>query len=451
MKIGIISLGCPKNLLDSEVLLGTLQKKHTIVEKVENADVVLINTCSFIEQAREESIQTILEIVEMKRTNKIKYIVVCGCLPQKFADDLEREIPDIDAMIGTFTLDKISECIETLDKDKAIKRFLSDQAPEEHYHDSRYFLTAPHAKYIKIAEGCDHRCSFCVIPQLRGHYRSRPLEAIVEEADHLVRAGTKEIILIAQDTSYYGVDLYKRRMLAELLRRIDDIKGLGWLRILYLYPNNIDDELIDVFATSRHVCKYIDMPLQHINDTILKNMRRGITRREIIQLIDKIRARAPGVVLRTSVIVGYPGETYREFDELMKFVAAVRFERLGAFMYSDEKDAHSFSQADKVSDKVKRSRYQDVMLLQQEISRQLNKTLVGKTMDIILDGPSDARPEFYSGRSYMDAPDIDCQVLVKMQPAIKTGDLVEVRIKHGAEYDLEGEFIRQSVQFLGTR
>jgi ribosomal protein S12 methylthiotransferase len=441
MKIGIISLGCPKNLLDSEVLLGSLQKKHTIVDKIEIADVVLINTCSFIEQAREESIQTILEIVELKRTGAIKYIVVCGCLPQKFADDLEREIPSIDAMIGTFTLDKISECIDALGRENTSKRFLSDKEPEDHYHRSRYFLTAPHAKYIKIAEGCDHHCSFCVIPQLRGHYRSRPMEAIVEEAELLVAAGTKEIILIAQDTSYYGVDRYKKKMLAELLRRVENVQGLRWLRVLYLYPNNIDDELIDVIAASPRICKYVDMPLQHINDTILKAMRRNITRGEIVRVIEKIRQKVPKVVLRTSMIVGYPGETYREFDELLKFVETTRFERLGAFLYSDEKDAHSFSEKDKVSDKVKRSRYQDLMLLQQDISRQVNAALIGTTMDVILDGESDAEPEFYSGRSYMDAPDIDCQILVKKQPGIKAGDLIQVKIKRGAEYDLEGEFI----------
>jgi ribosomal protein S12 methylthiotransferase len=445
MKIGIISLGCPKNLLDSEVLLGSLQKRHTIVDKIETADVVLINTCSFIEQAREESIQTILEIVELKRTGAIKYIVVCGCLPQKFADDLEREIPAIDAMIGTFTLDKISECIDSLGRENMSKRFLSDKEPEEHYHSSRYFLTAPHVKYIKIAEGCDHHCSFCVIPQLRGHYRSRPMEAIVEEAEHLVAAGTKEIILIAQDTSYYGVDRYKKKMLAELLRRVDNVKGLRWLRVLYLYPNNVDDELIDVIASSPRICKYVDMPLQHINDTILKTMRRNITRGEIVRLIDKIRQKVPKVVLRTSMIVGYPGETYREFDELLKFVETTRFERLGAFLYSDEKDAHSFFEKDKVSDKVKKSRYQDLMLLQQDISRQVNAALIGTTMDVILDGESDAEPEFYSGRSYMDAPDIDCQILVKKQPGIKAGDMIQVKIKRGFEYDLEGEFIGHSV------
>lgn len=442
MKIGIISLGCPKNLLDSEVLLGTLQKeRHTIVDAIEKADVVLVNTCSFIEQAREESIQVILEVVEMKRAGTIKHIVVCGCLPQKFADDLEREVPDIDAMIGTFTLDKIAECIENLDKTEALQKFISQKDEQEHTYYSRYFLTPVHTKYIKIAEGCDHRCSFCVIPQLRGSYRSRPIEAVLQEARHLVQAGTKEIILIAQDTSYYGVDFYKKRLLAKLLRALDDINGLRWLRVLYLYPNNIDDELIDIIAHSKHMCKYIDIPLQHISDPILKSMRRNITHKEIRTLIDKLRTKIPGVALRTSMIVGYPGETYVEFNELLKFIEETRFERLGAFLYSDEKDAASFLEKKKVSDKVKKSRYQDLMLMQQDISREINEAMVGTTTEVIIDGPSETEKGYYSGRSYMDAPDIDCQILVKKQQGIKVGDIVRVKVKKGFEYDLEGEYL----------
>lgn len=444
MNIGIVSLGCPKNLLDSEILLGLAQKHHVVVSSLVDADVVLINTCSFIEEAREESIQMILELVEMKLAGTIQYIVVCGCLPQKFSKDLEREIPEIDAMIGTFTLHKITECLEKIGKTKKIQKFVvtKDKA-EESYVYERYFLTAQHTKYIKIAEGCDHRCSFCIIPQLRGDFRSRPMDVIVDEARMLIAAGAKELILIAQDTSNYGVDLYKKRMLSGLLGQLNALPGAQWIRVLYLFPNHIDDELLETIRDCEHVCNYIDVPLQHVSDSILKDMRRNTSKSGMKELVARIRRIIPAVTLRTSMIVGYPGETYKEFNELLDFVGDVRFERLGAFMYSDEVDAASYKSAGKkVSDTVKKNRFQDIMLLQQDISRQINESLVGQEMDVLVDGDSATEESFYSGRSYMDAPDIDCQILIKKDDHVKPGDMVRVRIKSGLEYDLVGEIIR---------
>jgi len=326
MNVGIISLGCPKNLIDSEILLGQLGDRYTIVHNPADADVVLINTCSFVEDAREESVQMILELVEMKEQGTIKHIVVCGCLPQKYGDDIEKEIPEIDAMIGTFSLTSITECLENLAQDDAQKKFISQEQDDTYqYNAARYFLTPQHTKYIKIAEGCDHACSFCIIPQLRGSYISRPMEAIVAEARALIAQGTKELVLIAQDTTYYGVDLYKKRMLAELLKQLNALEGCFWIRVLYFYPTQIDDALLTVMAESEHVCKYIDMPIQHVNDRILKCMNRPMTQEWLENLIATIRSMVPGVVIRTSVIVGYPGETYEEFNELLRFIPILHF------------------------------------------------------------------------------------------------------------------------------
>ena len=443
MNIGIVSLGCPKNLLDSEIMLGKLQGGHRIVHNLADADVVLINTCSFIEQAREESIQMILELVEMKKQGTISYIIVCGCLAQKYWRDLESQIPLIDAMVGTFSLDKIVEAVNGLVDKKVTQTFVDTKARAlDNYRASRYFLTPTHTKYLKIAEGCNHTCSFCVIPQLRGPYHSRPLEEIVDEARLLIASGTKELILIAQDTSYYGVDLSKKLLLPELLRRLNALPGVGWIRVLYTYPNNITDELIAVFRDCEHVCKYIDMPIQHSNDTILKNMHRGITRKKMETIIQTVRRAIPDVVLRTSVIVGYPGEGYEEFNELLAFIKQVRFERLGAFMYSDEVDTPAYRQKGKVKRTVIKSRFQDVMLQQQKISRAVNESLIGREFDVLIDGNSETEEGYYSGRTYMDAPDIDCQILVEKQGDVVPGSFVRVRVAKGSEYDLEGNVIR---------
>ena len=438
----MISLGCPKNLVDSEVLLGQLKDRHTIVQSIDEADAMLLNTCSFIGESREESIQTLLQLVDLKRDGNLKHIVVCGCLPQKFSDDLEREVEEIDAMIGTFDLDKISQVVDDLESKNEASSYINDSFSGDFYRvENRLPLTDVHTRYLKISEGCDHTCTFCIIPQMRGKHVSRKIDVLLEEARQMAEQGTKELILIGQDTSYFGIDTDKKKKLPELLRGLNEIEGLEWIRVLYVYPSNVDEELLKTMAECERVCNYIDIPLQHANNEVLSRMRRPMNQTKNRALIEKMRDLVPGVSIRTTFIVGFPGETDEQFEDLYQFVKEMKFDRMGAFKFSDETDAESFDLDGKVDQAVIDERHDRLMLLQQEISKERNEAIIGSELEVLIDGESDD-PSYLSGRTYRDAPEIDCSIFVKNEEnKLSVGDLVKVKVVDATEYDLVGELI----------
>ncbi|MBU1864684.1 MAG: 30S ribosomal protein S12 methylthiotransferase RimO [Candidatus Omnitrophica bacterium] len=441
--IGILSLGCPKNLVDSEVLLGFLEQEgFSISFDVTNCDVALINTCAFVDDACQESLDMIEEVCNLKKEGHVKYVIVCGCLPQRYPEGIDTCREKIDAYIGTGEITQIGTIVRAV---------LNNEKPVEctsptylYSHKSpRFFLTPPFVKYVKIAEGCDHQCSFCVIPHLRGSYRSREIESIVTEVTSLVDQGLREVVLIAQDTSYYGKDRYGQLRFADLLHAISNIKGLTWIRPLYLHPKHITADLVSVYKSNDTICKYIDIPLQHINNDILRSMRRGITREEITDLIHFLRQEIEGVVIRTAFIVGYPGEGYEEFNELLDFIDEMAFERLGAFIYSREDGAHAASLEDTVSETVKKSRFQDIMLLQQKISREKNSQLKNKVFQTLIEGYNEDKPDFFIGRTYMDAPEVDGLIYVKKKRDIEIGNFYPVKVMDTFEYDLVGKIVKK--------
>ncbi|MDN5294211.1 MAG: ribosomal protein methylthiotransferase [Eubacteriales bacterium] len=439
-KIALVSLGCAKNQVDGEVMLGRLEKAgHELVAEPAEADVVIVNTCGFIEAAKEESINTILELAQLKKRG-LKGLVVAGCLAQRYAEELRQEMPEIDALLGTGDLDLVEE---------AVARVLAGDRPQLVGKGSyrlegvaeRVLLNPPHYAYLKIAEGCDNRCSYCAIPMIRGPYRSRPLPDLVAEARLLAEKGVKELILVAQDTTRYGLDLYGRRMLVDLLEALHQVEGLAWIRLLYLYPTHLDEELIAAIGRLPRVCPYFDIPLQHVNDEILRWMNRPITGKQIKSLLAKIREMVPDAVLRTSLIVGFPGETEEQFRELMDFVAAVEFDRLGVFTYSQEENTPAAAMTPQVPEEVKEERYHRLMSLQQEISRRKNRAKVGKELEVMIDGPAEGEEGLFAGRTRGDAPEVDGLVLVRGEN-LAPGDLVQVRVTHAFEYDLMGELLR---------
>lgn len=439
--ISVLSLGCPKNLVDSEVLLGLLEKAGYEVHcDVTRCDVALINTCAFVRDAKEESLAMIEELCQLKASGEIKHIVVCGCLPQRYPEGYGTFMNEVDAYIGTGQIDKIVPVIQSIMSGTKVVE-CSGRTYLYSHASPRFSLTPSFVKYVKIAEGCDHACSFCIIPDIRGSYISRPIESIVSEVANLVHNGLREAIVIAQDTSYYGKDLYGQFRLAELLRRLSDIEELRWIRVFYMYPRHITKDLIAAFTSSPKICNYVDLALQHINDDILKSMRRTITRAEICDIVAMIRSEIPDVVMRTTFIVGYPGETYKEFNELLDFIDCMRFERLGAFMYSKEEGTHAATLKSEVSPEVIKSRFQDVMLLQQRISREKNESLKGRTFTTLLEGRTQDSPGYIIGRTYMDAPDIDGWVYVKERPGLMLGQFYSVTITGYSEYDLYGEVL----------
>ncbi len=451
--IGILSLGCPKNLVDSEILLGYLEREgfHISLD-VTNCDVAILNTCAFIEDAYQESLDMIHELYELKKEGKIKYIIVCGCLPQRYPQGLTELMEAIDAYIGTGEIENIVDIVKrTLERNHCLvigghqtrntsKALYAVSVPKYLYsHQTpRYYLTPSFVKYVKVAEGCNHRCSFCIIPSLRGVYRSRSMDSVIKEVKQLVEEGLREVVLVSQDTSYYGKDISGRLELAELLNELSEINGLKWIRPLYLHPRNVTKELIDVFKSRKNICKYIDIPLQHINNDILKSMRRGVSKREIVELINNIRCQISEVIIRTSFIVGYPGETYERFNELLDFVEEMTFERLGVFLYSPEEGSSASKLKDDVSEEVKKSRFQDLMLLQQKISREKNKNLKNSVFDTLIEGYNEDKSGYFIGRTYMDAPEVDGLVYVEKKDGIEIGEFYPVKIIDSYEYDLIG-------------
>ena len=431
MKIALLNHGCAKNLVDSELMLGLLaQKGHQVTLDEKDADIVIVNTCSFIHDAEKESVQAILQLV-----NDGKKVIVTGCLPQKYKGELKKAIPEISGMIGTSDIKEIVEVVEHVANDKKYVEQIAEK-PEYIYPENieRQQITVGASSYIKIADGCNYHCGYCIIPQLRGEYHSRTIENILEEAKELVAKGVTEIDLIAQDTTSYGIDLYGKQALPRLLEELNKIEGLGWIRIMYAYPSQMSDELIDTIAKLDKVAKYIDLPLQHCNAEILKAMRRPVMDYEV--LIKKIREKIPNVAIRTAFIVGYPGETDEQFNELYEFVKRVKFDKMGVFEYSREKNTVSYSMTEQVPSKIKKQRHRKLMTLQQKISREINESYVGKIIPCIVEGYTDDGVVLM--RSEHDAPEIDGMVYASSDKPVVPGDIENVLIERADEYDLFG-------------
>lgn len=438
IQILFVSLGCDKNLVDSEVMLGLLQDKgYSITNEEKEADVAVINTCCFIHDAKEESIENIIEIGKLKQSAKLKALIVTGCLAQRYKDEIHKELPEVDAILGTTSTESIVEAVEEVLKGKGYDHFEDiDYLPPS--HEKRVITSGTYMGYLKIAEGCNKRCTYCIIPKVRGSFRSVPMEDLVAQARYLVSNGITEICLVAQETTLYGVDLYGEKRLPELLRKLSEIEDLEWIRLLYCYPEEITKELIAEMKDNPKVCHYIDMPLQHCENDVLRRMGRRTTKEEIKQTIEYIRSEIPDIVLRTSLIAGFPGETQGEHKALLEFIDEVEFNRLGVFTYSPEEDTPAASFENQVEESVKEQWRDEIMELQQEISYDLNSTMVGKTLKVIVEGYL-YKEQMYMCRSYMDAPDIDGCVFVASEDELLTGDFIEVTITDFNEYDLIGE------------
>lgn len=441
LKAAIVSLGCSKNLIDSEVMVQSiLNNDYETTNDVQAADIIIINTCGFIESAKQESIDTILEMSEYKNTGNCKVLIASGCMAERYREELMKELPELDAVIGTGDYKSISEVIsKALGGEKVI--LYGHQELVDIDKLPRRISTFGASAYLKIAEGCDNRCSYCIIPSLRGKYRSRKLEDIIEEARELSKSGIKELNVIAQDITRYGIDLYGRYRLSELLKELASIDGIKWIRLLYSYPDEFNDELIAAIAQEEKICKYLDIPIQHASNKILKKMARRSSKEKILDLIEKLRTSMPGIILRTSLIVGFPGETEEDFQELYDFVSEVKFNRLGVFAYSREEDTAAHDMPDQVDEEVKQQRLEKIMLLQKDISEENNRKLIGKTVEVLIEGYSEGE---YFGRSYMDAPEIDGKIYFKSTRQLIPGDFCHVKIKKAYEYDLVGERINES-------
>lgn len=440
MKILFISLGCDKNLVDSEVMLGMLTGKgYEITDDGNEADVVVVNTCCFIGDAKEESIHNILEMAELRKAGDIKALIVTGCLAQRYKEEVQTEIPEVDAIIGTTAIDAIVETLEDVLAGQG-HNHIEDINRTPVYDKSRIVTTGGHYAYLKIAEGCDKRCSYCIIPKVRGNYRSIPMESLLAEARKLVEFGAKELILVAQETTLYGKDLYGEKSLPRLLHELCKIDGLYWIRILYCYPEEITDELIETIRTEEKVCHYLDIPIQHASDNILKRMGRRTNQAELRDMIARLRERIPDICLRTTLITGFPGETQEDHEELMAFVDEMEFDRLGVFTYSAEEDTPAAEFEDQIEEEIKKDRQAEIMELQQEIAFEKAENAVGRTVLAMIEGrlPDE---NAYAARTYMDAPNVDGLVFVQTSRELMTGDFVKVKITGSYEYDLIGEIV----------
>lgn len=435
----MMSLGCPKTLVDSETILGKLPApQYALVPSVTDCDIALLNTCAFIHDAQEESVNRILELIELKKEKRIRAIIVMGCLVQRYPRELQQELKEVDAFIGSGDYHKIPEIVGQVFQGERIisvaqPGYLSTSG------EARVALTPRHYRYVKISEGCDHICAFCTIPSFRGKHRSRTIADIRTETSRLITEGAKEIILTGQDTTFYGKDLEGRFLMPDLIRALDDLPGLAWLRILYAYPSCIPPEMIAAMKDAKHVCHYLDMPLQHASDAMLAAMRRGITKRRTYDLIRRFRDAMPDLAIRTTFIVGFPGETDEDFEELLAFMRENRFERLGIFTYSQEEGTAAAGMPGQVEDAVKRERLDIAMRLQQEISREKNEDYLNRTLDVLIDGPDEHEPHLWAGRTYMDAPEVDGNVFVESREHLQVGRIYPVRILKTKEYDLVGK------------
>lgn len=440
MNILFISLGCDKNLVDSEVMLGLLDKKgYQIVDSEEDADIIVVNTCCFIHDAKEESIQTILEMAEYKKEGKLKALIVTGCLAQRYQQEIIDEIPEVDAVLGTTSYDHIVEAVEeALAGNGHVVLEDVDALPD--VKEKRLVTTGGHYAYMKIAEGCDKHCTYCIIPKLRGNYRSVPIEKLLAEAKDLADQGVKELILVAQETTVYGKDLYGEKSLHKLLRELCKISGIQWIRILYCYPEEIYDELIQTIKEEKKVCHYLDLPIQHASDAVLKRMGRRTSKAQLVEIIEKLRKEIPDISLRTTLITGFPGETQEQHEELKDFVDEMEFDRLGVFTYSPEEDTPAATMTEQIPEEVKEERQAELMELQQEIAFDLAEDMVGREVLVMIEGKV-ADENAYVGRTYKDAPNVDGLIFINTDEELMSGDFARVRVTGALEYDLIGELI----------
>lgn len=440
MKLLFISLGCDKNLVDSEFMIGMLtQEGIELTDNEEDADIIIVNSCCFIGDAKEESINTILEMAEYRKHGKCKSLIVTGCLAQRYQDEVLKEIPEVDAILGTNSYDSIFEAVkETLDHHKYQNLHTLEGLPS--LNTKRVVTTGGHFAYLKISEGCNKNCTYCVIPSVRGRYRSVPMEELAAQARELVAGGVKELILVAQETTLYGVDLYGKKSLHLLLDELNKIDGLFWIRIMYCYPEEIYEELIDSIIRNKKVCHYLDLPIQHCNDDILKRMNRKTTKQDIIDMANHLRDRIPDITLRTTLICGFPGETEEAHEELMQFVNDMEFDRLGAFTYSPEEGTRAFDMPNQIDEETKAEWQADVMELQEEVIFDKNKTLKGMETYAFIEGRV-ADENAYIGRTYRDAPNVDGYIFINTDEELMTGDIVKVKVVGAYEYDLIGEIL----------
>ena len=440
MNILFISLGCDKNLVDSEVMLGLLDKKgYQIVDSEEDADIIVVNTCCFIHDAKEESIQTILEMAEYKKEGKLKALIVTGCLAQRYQQEIIDEIPEVDAVLGTTSYDHIVEAVEeALAGNGHVVLEDVDALPD--VKEKRLVTTGGHYAYMKIAEGCDKHCTYCIIPKLRGNYRSVPMEKLLAEAKDLADQGVKELILVAQETTVYGKDLYGEKSLHKLLCELCKISGIQWIRILYCYPEEIYDELIQTIKEENKVCHYLDLPIQHASDAVLKRMGRRTSKAQLVEIIEKLRKEIPDISLRTTLITGFPGETQEQHEELKDFVDEMEFDRLGVFTYSPEEDTPAATMTEQIPEEVKEDRQAELMELQQEIAFDLAEDMVGREVLVMIEGKV-ADENAYVGRTYKDAPNVDGLIFINTDEELMSGDFARVRVTGALEYDLIGELI----------
>lgn len=439
LKIALESLGCSKNLMDAEIMTGILKEKgYEFVEEFDEVDIIIVNTCGFIRDAKQESIDTIVELSQLKEVGKLKYLIVTGCLAQRYADELLEEIPEIDAIVGTGNFMNISEIIDRLESEKNVTEignieFAFDETLP------RYVSTPEHMAYLKIGEGCSNHCTYCIIPKLRGKYRSRKIEDIVEEAKTLAAEGAKELVVIAQDTTRYGEDLYGEAKLAELLEELAGIEGIKWIRIMYSYPESITEKLIDVIAAHDNICSYFDMPIQHASNRVLKRMNRRTSKEDIRSKVEMIRSKIPDAVIRTTVIVGFPGETEEDLEELIEFMKEIKFDRLGAFAYSREEDTPADRMDGHMDEEIKEERRDRVMMVQQAISEEINQKREDKLFEVLIE--EEAEDGVYVGRTQGDAEEIDSVVYVNSEEELEIGSFVNVYITEAMEYDLIGDVV----------
>lgn len=440
MNVLFVSLGCDKNLVDTEVMLGLLASKgHQMVDSEEIADVIVVNTCCFIHDAKEESVQAILEMAEYKKEGRLKALIVTGCLAQRYKQEILDEIEEVDAVLGTTSYDKILEAIdEALEGHKMIE--MEDLQALPVVDTKRLVTTGGHFAYLKIAEGCDKHCTYCIIPKIRGNFRSVPMEQLLKEAKELADQGVKELILVAQETTLYGKDIYGEKSLHKLLKELCKISGIQWIRILYCYPEEIYDELIQTIKEEDKICKYLDLPIQHAADDILKRMGRRTSKAQLVEIIEKLRREIPDITLRTTLITGFPGETQEHHEELMEFVDEMEFDRLGVFTYSPEEDTPAATMPNQIEESVKEDRQAELMELQQEIAFELAEEMVGKEVLVMIEGKV-ADENAYVGRTYKDAPKVDGFIFVETGEELMSGDFAKVRITGALEYDLIGEIV----------
>ena len=441
MKILFVSLGCDKNLVDTENMLGILKNKgFEFTDDEWEADIIAINTCCFIGDAKQESINTILEMAEHKKDARCKVLVVAGCLAHRYQDEIIKEIPEVDAFVGTSSYDKIADMINSVLEEKGISNFVEDANRMPMVEADRIVTTPGYYEYLKIAEGCDKHCTYCVIPKVRGSFRSFPIEYLVNQTKKLVEGGVKEIILVAQETTLYGVDLYGKKSLPKLLHNLGLIEGLEWIRILYCYPEEINDELIEAIKNEPKVCHYLDMPIQHASDNILKRMGRRTSKQELTDIVAKLRREIPDIALRTTLITGFPGETDVDHEEVMQFIDECEFDRLGVFTYSREEDTVAAQMPDQIDDEIKEKYRDELMQLQQEISADRSAAMIGRIVRVMIEGfiPED---NTYVGRSYKDAPNVDGLVFVECDRELMSGDFIDVKITGSTEYDLIGTIV----------